>query len=515
MRTNYLANFILVFGCIVVVAAVFNFSYDGVPDTDSFYHIRHAWLYRTQGILENSFPWAQYSAIRHYAADIWYGFHILLLPLTYFSDFISAVKIGGFFVTLISLFFLFAAISRLRIKWPLLWVLLFYFAAADPMFRLTMLRPHAISLALGLLIFAYLVKVDGFPDRNDAVILFFLSAAFSWIHLSLAWTPILTAGIIGLVRFLKKQPIDWLHAAGIGLGLITGWLLRPAPIGAAKLAFIQVVQLMLEKSRGLPLRFGRELTPFVWENFFDQLLPLAILLIIAAALVFWLFSRKINISDSVWASMILTAIFSYLTFGVARRSSEILVGFAVIFLGLVFTHYRSFVTSSEAKSLLTIVLAIVLIYMPVKSIYRFQTYIRNAFEPHRFQETSLWLKNNTRPGAIVFNIHWDRFAQLFFWNWDNYYINGMDPIFQYAFSPELYWKTHFLAIDQATAVTCGEIRCTAEAAEDTVSVLKNDFKASYIVIENRRNPKLYKYVNSHPKFQKSFETADETVFKIL
>jgi len=67
-------------------------------------------------------------------------------------------------------------------------------------------------------------------------------------------------------------------------GLILGWLLRPNPFGAVKIAYVQIAQLFLEKD--LPLRFGRELKPFVWENFVDQLIPISILL--AIAILFWL-----------------------------------------------------------------------------------------------------------------------------------------------------------------------------------------------------------------------------------
>ncbi|MEK7192281.1 MAG: hypothetical protein AAB646_02090 [Patescibacteria group bacterium] len=514
MRESSLSSFFLVLGCILAIAFIFNFSYSGIPDTDSFYHIRHSWIYRTQNLFDSSFPWTQYSAIKHYGADIWYGFHILSIPLTYISNLVLSVKIGGFFVTVISLFLVFGALSRLQVSWPVFWVLIFYFSSADPMFRLTMLRPHAISLGLNMMIFAYLINVKGIPDRNNAIILFFLSAAFSWVHLSLAWMPILTAGTIGLVQFLKKQKIDWLHIMAVGFGLVVGWMMRPNPLGAAKLAYIQVAQLIVEKSRGVPLRFGRELTPFAWENFLDQLLPITIFLLIAAVVVFWLFSKKINVLDSVWSSMILTALFFYMTFGVARRSSEILAGFSIIFLSLVFTHYRNLAASSEARSFFTIVAAVILAYMPIKNIYRFETYTANAFHPEQFKEAALWLKENANPKEIVFNIHWDRFGQLFFWNYDNYYINGMDPIFQYAYNQSLYWKTHFLAIDSAPGYTCGKIRCTQEEVEDIYKVLKDDFNAKYIVVEKRRNPKLYKYFESANKFKKVFD-AEEAVFRVL
>src|SRR5438874_6119855 len=73
-----------------------------VVDADAFYHLKHAWVYRTGGLLQTAFPWTQYSAIRREAADLWYGFHVLLLPLT-FGDLVTGLRVGAFLVTVTAL----------------------------------------------------------------------------------------------------------------------------------------------------------------------------------------------------------------------------------------------------------------------------------------------------------------------------------------------------------------------------------------------------------------------------
>lgn len=522
---NNVVRVVLISAVFLTIALLFNFSYSKIPDTDSFYHIKHSELYRKEGLLTKDFPWAQYSAINKFSADIWYGFHILIIPLTYFKNLIAGIKFGGFAITFVSLSLAAFAFWRLKVKWPLFWVFIFAFSSADLLFRLTMLRPHPISLGLSLLLFAFLINRKKASDaENKIAIKELLSIAaigfvFSWIHLALSWVPILIILIINVVRLTQKLKIEWRKIGAVFLGMALGLFLRPNPLGAAKLAYIQVVQLALEKQSEIPLRFGRELTPFHWENFVDQLIPIFVLLAIAVGFLIWLTVKKggwslpAELKTSVLSGLVLTFIFVYLTFGVARRSNEIFIGFAVIFISLIFTHYQKVIR--VIQSILTAVIAIALIYMPIKTIYRFSTYTANAFEPNKFRELSLWLKENAQPKEVVFNIHWDRFAQLFFWNQNNYYINGMDPIFQYAYDPSLYWKTHFLAIDQATSFTCGEIRCTQEMAKDTYEVLKNDFKASYIVVEKRRNPKLFDYLEKAEGFKKVFESSGDTIFKIL
>lgn len=493
-----------------------------IPDPDGFYHLRHAWIYRTAGLFNSSFPWAQYSVINKYSADLWYGFHILIIPFTYFQDLLQGLRITPWFITVASLLMVFAALKRLKVRWPLFWVFFFAIASADVLFRLTMLRPHPLSLGLALLLFAYLSPYGGSSEgrqKTDGplVAVFLISAVSSWIHLSLSWLPLLVVFAVTLLEALNKQGLDWKKPPAVFAGLLAGLLLRPNPLGAAKLAYIQVVQLLLEKQKDLPLRFGRELSPFVWDNFVDQLIPITVLLLIALGIfLWWRKLPKTEVRISTWGTLILSVIFAALAFGVARRSNEVFIGFGVIFLALVFTNYfPALQKKSWQHNLIVMIFISALIYMPIKNIYRFETYLGNSFGTSEFKDLSEWLSKNSKPGEIVFNIHWDRFAQLFFYNYNNYYINGMDPIFQYAFNPSLYWKTHFFAIDAATAFTCGQIRCTAKEVETTPKVLKNDFRASYIVVEKRRSPKFYQYLDITPEFRKVFENDEEALYKIL
>lgn len=500
-------------------------------DADSFYHIKHSWIYRTGGIFQTAFPWAQYSVINQYSADLWYGFHILIIPLTLFSDLLKGIALGEVLTAIISLLLVFWAFQRLKLKYALFWTFFFALATADLLYRLNMLRPHPLSLGLSLLLFSYLVTM-GYTEKDARLhspsftiyyLLFTISFFISWIHLSLSWLPAIIAFAVLLFEIIKRHNIEIRKYAALILGLVAGWLLRPNPFGALKLAYIQVAQLLVEKQSDLPLRFGRELQPFFLENFIDQHIP--IFLFFTAALVFLLWAWKTKkivlpekLRTTILSSLVLTIVFAALTFGVARRSNEIMVGFAIIFIATLFSVWYQSRRPNQRKpeqNMMIIAAAILLIYMPLKTIYRFDTYATNAFPPLRFQAAAGWLKNNARPGEIIFNIQWDRFAEFFFWNHQNYYINGMDPIFEYAFDPSLYWKTHFLHIDAAGNITCGLIRCAAEEAAPTYEVLKDDFRASYIVVEKTRNPKVLQYLESSPKFDKVFEAPYDMVFKVL
>src|SRR3990167_1007341 len=90
------------FFCFFLAAALFaaflHFDYPLRPEGDQLYHFAHAEIYRDNGIFNSGFPWLTYSVIVKYGADIWYGFHILLIPFTLFSDPIFGLRLAGVFV---------------------------------------------------------------------------------------------------------------------------------------------------------------------------------------------------------------------------------------------------------------------------------------------------------------------------------------------------------------------------------------------------------------------------------
>ncbi len=149
------------------------------------------------------------------------------------------------------------------------------------------------------------------------------------------------------------------------------------------------------------------------------------------------------------------------------------------------------------------------------SVYRYGYLLPKTYNLGRAREVAEWLFNNSQTGDIVFHTRWDQFAELFFWNQKNYYINGMDPIFMYAANPSLYWKQHFFAYDQASAFTCGAMRCTQETAEESYKVLKDDFRARYIYLQKKRSLNFLQYLTSDPRFKKVFENDEDTVFEVV
>ena len=540
-------NWILAFAIFAALAAVFQFSSPNIADPDGFYHLKHAQIYKDYGVLTKDFPWVQYSSISVIKSDLWYGFHILLIPFSGLNS-ATGIKIAGIFLATISLALLWYAFKRTGFKWPFLWTFFVFVSSQNIMTRFLMLRPHLLTMAISALIFSFSLnpapsnKISDYTKRTSStsvhqrsklldiigrcginggtLAILILFAILAWTHISLSWVGILVFGTVFLLKVGIGKEWMWKKAGAMILGLIIGWLLRPNPIGALKLAYIQVVKLMQAKQEDAALLFGTELFPLKMETLFSNFLGFTIVWFFGMISMFFLYKsiRKEEASKKIFAvsSVVLSFIFFAMTMLTARRAHDFWVIFGIMLSAFVFTELSKAYKSESAKTAYGIVLGIALVFVSIYTPYKtLSTLKERGTPPEAFKKSSEWIKENSNPGDVVFNMHWSDFPMLFFWNDKNYYIGGMDPIFQYAFSEPLYWKFHYISADEVTKKTCPAAACTAEMLVDTHNVLKNDFKAKYIIIEKERNPLFNLYLEGDKEnYEKKFDAFTDAVYLV-
>ena len=490
-------TFCIFFLAVALFAAVLHFGYQIRPEGDQLYHFGHAEIYLENGIFNSSFPWLPYSVIGKYGGDIWYGFHLLLVPFAFFPDPILGLRFAGIFVTSLLLLIFYWALNRLGVEKKYIWPFLFLLSGFFALFHLTTLRPHVLSLAFNILVFSFAVSggVWGVLGASFAV---------AFLHLSLFWSTLLILGILAVSKFISEKSFDFRIILFSIAGLVLGWAFRPNPLGAANLAYIQIVELMLAKSRGIPLNFGLELYPLGWQTFY-LFLPFMILW----ALAIYVFLKQPQKGLILWSSFSLSAVFFLMTVFVAQRSFDYWIAFGVIFIVFVYPYAKKFGMWGLSAGI------IIAIFMVGQSLYQNDRFLKTAdWAPDRFQKAGEWLKTNSRPGDIVFNASWDYFPELFFWNSRNFYISGMDPIFQYAFDRKLYWEAYYLETGKTTGFTCPDTACDEKDLKDTYAVLKNDFKARFLVLAKPEHESLYKYLLGDVRFLLKNETPRSAVFEL-
>ena len=509
----------------VAAAAYLLLSLPGVPDRDALYHCGHAKLYAERGPFMKAFPWTTYSVVRTYASDIWYGFHLLLAPFTFARDPVRGVKLAGVFDLAALLVLFYVAMRRAGMRLPYLWPFLVLGFTPFLLYRLLMTRPHIISMGLAALLLSCTV---GGSLWGVGIVSF----AVTFVHLGFFWVIPLVVGAVIVVKRLGEEPWAWKEAVVALAGGMAGWLLRPNPIGAGKLVYVQIVQLALEKQKGVALLFGADLLSGLdsmktYPEDFARLFGPALILCVAAAVVliaalFHGVEFKPRQRTLLWSSFSLSAITLVMMMYFSIRAVDLWAVFSVVFVAALFTFVlpprdgpRPAFPSRRPAAIAAALGGLLVAYMFWSGFQQYETQMpKFTYPPDRFKGAAEWIEAHSAPGEVVFHGHWDLFPDLFFWNTENRYIGGMDPIFQYAYDPALYWKAHHLWSGTFGSYTCGTPACGPGRGEDTFTVLRRDFEASFLVLEKQRHAALYRYALGDPRFELGFEEGEVVVFAL-
>jgi hypothetical protein len=182
----------------------------------------------------------------------------------------------------------------------------------------------------------------------------------------------------------------------------------------------------------------------------------------------------------------------------ARRAFDFCSGFGVLFIGLVFSHY--FNRNWPARLFLICAFLGLAFY----GLNLRNQVLSVGWEPNRFESTAKWIADNSNPGEIVFNARWEYFPELFFWNTKNVYSNGMDPIFQYAYDPDLFRQGHDLVTG----------KLNSSGSLDSYQVLKKKFNARYVFLAKPFDDSLYFRLWADPRFSLRKENQYSVVFEV-
>jgi hypothetical protein len=504
---------------VMAVLAAHVSLYPKIADLDAFYHLGHAAAYAERSVFDTSFPWATQSVIADRGADLWWGFHVALLPFVALGSVEWGVRTAALALTFVLVGSFYVALRRHGVPQVAWWTLLFFLAVPNVLFRQVMLRPHMLSLAGALLLLSVLVRGRWWQAA-------LLGAGIAWMHLALAWAPLAVAAAYAFVRAAERAlgaardpaglpPLTAL--AAVSVGVAAGWLLRPHPVEAGALAGVQIIRLLAEKSTEEPLTFAAELFPLpVGELARTSWLFLAAWLGAAGLALRGLSTGRFRTRPAertlVASALLVSAAFLALALLSARRAMEYWVAFGALALPFLWGEVAPLARRSSVRAVAATLVAAHLGWGAWRHSLNVELV---ASPPDTLARVASFLEGAAAPGDIVFHAKWDNFGPLFAHNRVSRYLGGMDPIFQLAHDPRLYWEFFYLSADVSAEWTCDAFPCASGTATDTHRALTDHFGARWVVVEPYRNPRLALHLLDDPRYRLALETQREAVFEVL
>jgi hypothetical protein len=417
--------------------AVVQFASPDLPDNDGFYHIKLAYLMRTEG-LKPSFPYLPLTILNENDFfDHHFLFHVALIPFT-FGDLLLGAKWAA--VTFASLGFLaiWLLLHRQRVAFAWLWALGLLGISDAFLYRMSITRAQSLSLAVLALGLMWLLEGK---YKHVAVLAFLYVWMYDAFPLLFALTCLYSLSILIVDRKLELRPLLY-AGAGIALGMLVN------PYFPHNITFF-VDHIAPKLANATAVSVGNEWYPYDTGQLLKNSLP-AWFIFASAIFALGLAGRKMDLRT---ALALLTSLLFGLMLFQARRFVEYFPAFALIFAAFAWSPLLSAgrsgpVTSTDSAgtrfpSMLQAILPVLMLALfvtvsIVRSIPAAQAAMNRSKPNNLYAGASLWLVQNTPAGERVFQTDWDDFPRLFFYNTHNTYLVGLDPTYMQLYDARLY-----------------------------------------------------------------------------
>lgn len=187
------------FAVLALFSFITNFWSSKIVESDNLVHLAYAGMYRLHGIFFHDFVWDTFSVFSIYHSDMWYGFHILLVPFSYITDPTLAIHLSGFFLTFILASTMYIIFKKMSVRSPLFWTLALFLSSFLELHRMTDPRPQIISSALA----ASLIYFLAWKINTKAI--FAISAIWAWVEVSMVWLPVAIFGLDYFSQWLDME----------------------------------------------------------------------------------------------------------------------------------------------------------------------------------------------------------------------------------------------------------------------------------------------------------------------
>jgi len=439
-KRNFLIDILPTLGLFllfVLCMAFIQFSTPNMPDNDGFYHIKLAWLMRTEG-LRPEFSWLPLSILNQREFyDHHFLFHVALIPFT-FGDLRVGAKWAAVLFSSIAFLAIWFLFHRQRVPYAWLWALVLLGISDAFLYRMSITRAQSLSLAFLAIGLAWLLEGKYKPLAVLAFLYVWLYDAFPLL-LALAVIHLLAVELIE--RRFEYKPL--LYVAG---GILLGMLINPYFPENIIFSYRHMLPKLADATS---VSVGNEWFPYNTKQILENSLP-SLLVFASGIFALGLSARKMDVRTA--SALLISLLFGLMLFQ-ARRFVEYFPPFALIFAAFawspLFLDFQPVpvLPAAPARERLgltwrnhfpVILLSLVVVLSAARSVPPAREALRSSKPYDLYAGASAWLRENTSAGDRVFQTDWDDFPRLFFYNTHNTYLIGLDPTYMQLYNPELY-----------------------------------------------------------------------------
>jgi hypothetical protein len=486
-----------IFLLFLIGMAVIQFATPDMPDNDGFYHIKLAWLMRTEGFTPD-FPWLPLTVLNEREFyDHHFLFHVLLTPFT-FGDLRVGAKWAAVFLASLAFLAIWYLFQRQRVPFAWLWALALLGISDAFLYRMSITRAQSLSLAL--LALATLWLLEG-KHKHLAVL------AFGYVWMYDAYPLILVLVVlyvlsIGLMeRRLELQPL--LYVSG---GILLGLILNPYFPDNIIFSYRHMLPKLADATS---VSVGNEWFPYETKTLLRNSLP-ALVAFASGILALGLSDRKMDSRTAL--GLFLALLFGLMLFQ-ARRFVEYFPPFALIFAAFAWAPLLQPASTPQdqplpdtapsavpprswiAPSLLLVAVALSI----ALSVPRARNAIRTSKPYDLYAGASAWLEQNTPAGSRVFQTDWDDFPRLFYYSTHNTYLIGLDPTYLQLYDSDLYalW-----------------VEITQGRVTDPSSIILDTFGSRYVHTDLKHGGFMQAAEND-PGLEEVYRDAQAVIYEII
>jgi hypothetical protein len=410
------------------------FATPDMPDNDGFYHIKLAYLMRTES-LKPDFIWLPSTILnQNEFYDHHFLFHIALMPFT-FGDLRVGAKWAAVIFASIAFLAVWYLFHRQRIPFAWLWAIGLLGVSEAFLYRMSITR--AQSLSLGVLALGVLWLLEK-KYKHLAVLAFIYVWMYNAFPLLLALAVLYAVAVAITDRRFEYRPVLF-----VGIGTALGMLINP--YFPDNIVF-SIHHMLPKLTNATSISVGNEWFPYDTGQILNNSLP-SLIAFAGGALALGLTGRKMDVRTAF--SLLAALLFGLMLFQ-ARRFVEYFPPFALIFAAFAWAPLFSdtqpasptqtvfFPLHFLQNNLAGIILAVAVIASVGRTLPTARERMDGLKPYHLYAGAAAWLEQNTPEGELVFQTDWDDFPRLFFYNTHNIYLVGLDPTYMQNYDPELY-----------------------------------------------------------------------------